>query len=493
MDHYLRQRPVEGPFALTFSEKNAQRIYDLNEAAEWAGLTQGLSFADARALCPDLASDLADPVSDLRFLNMLARWAERYCPIVSTDGANGLLLDITGTAHLFGGEDDLVSDLLARLDRAGLSARLGMADTIGAAWAVARFACDAHKSYGRRQTGIIVDPGDSVSALANLPVMALRIDPQTSNSLRRLGLSTIHDLQQVPPATLARRFGSTLLTQMDLALGQAMEPVTPRRTEPRFAARITLPEPIGLADDVLGIAGKLMQQVCDRLEAAHKGARRLRLTAQRVDSDNQTTEIGLARPMRDPKRMTRLFAHAVEKMDAGFGIERMWLEAIETEPLNLTQQSHIDRKNRESEALADLLSRVGNRVGFENVQRYLPAESHIPEKSFVIAAAAYSEPAGDWPVSKRRPLMIFPPEPITGRDRMPPQHFRWRNMRFSIAHSEGPERIQPEWWLDDPDWRSGLRDYWRVQTHQGRRLWLFHTPKVSHLHVTTWFVQGEFA
>lgn len=492
-DRYLRLRSVEGPFVLTHFEKNAQRIYCLNERAETAGLTRDLTFADARAFFPDLTSDLAAPLSDLRFLNVLARWAERYCPIVSIDGANGLLLDITGAAHLLGGEEELVSDLLARLDRAGLSARLGMADTIGAAWAVARFACDTHKSYGRRQTGMIVKPEDTASALAALPVMALRIDAKTSTSLHRLGLSTIHDLQQIPRATLSRRFGCTLLTQLDLALGQAMEPVTPQRAEPRFMARITLPEPIGLADDVLGIAGKLMQQVCTKLEAAHKGARRLRLTVQRVDSGNQTAEIGLARPMRDPDRMTRLFVRSVEKMDAGFGIERMWMDAIETEPLNPTQQSHVDKKNRESEGLADLISRIGNRVGFEQVQRYLPAESHIPEKSFVIAAAVYSEPVEDWPISNQRPITIFAPEPIVGRGTVPPESFRWRNMHLTVCATEGPERIQPEWWLDDPDWRSGMRDYWRVQTHQGRRLWLFHTPQISASYLTTWFVQGEFA
>src|SRR5690606_21628978 len=134
-----------------------------------------------------------------------------------------------------------------------------------------------------------------------------------------------------------------------------------------------------------------------------------------------------------------------------------------------------------------------NRVGFENVQRYLPAKSHIPEKSFTVAAAAYSEPAENWPAFNRRPIVIFPPEPIAGHDLEPPSAFRWRNMRLSIAYSEGPERIQPEWWLDDPNWRSGLRDYWRVQTHQGRRLWLFHTPQVDGTHLSTWFVQGEFA
>lgn len=489
----MRRRPVEGLFALTHFEKSAQRIYCLNENAERAGLSHGLSFADARVLYPHLTSDLADPVSDLHFLHVLGRWAERYCPIVSVDGVNGLLLDITGAAHLFGGEEELVSDLMARLDRAGLSARLGLASTVGAAWAVARFATHAHEPYGGRHSAMIVEPDKIFAALADLPVMALRIDAQTGIAMRRLGLSTIRNLYEIPRSTVSRRFGTTVLTQLDLALGHAMEPVTAQRVEPRFAARMSLPEPIGLADDVLGIAGKLMQRVCDKLEAAHKGARRLRLTAQRVDSGNEIAEIGLARPMRDPVRMTNLFARAVEAMNAGFGIERMWLEAIEVEPLNLSQLSHIDKKSNESDALADLISRIGNRIGFEHVLRYLPAESHIPEKSFTIAMAAYSEPSSDWQISYRRPVVLFTPEPIAGREGEPKKSFRWRNMRLTVLAAEGPERIQPEWWLDDPNWRSGLRDYWRIETHQGRRLWLFHTPQIAETHITTWFVHGEFA
>ena len=495
-DRYLRRRPqqlAEAPFVLTHFEKSAQRIYCLNEKAEETGLVHGLSFADARALYPDLVSDLADPLSDRQFLNVLARWAERYSPIVATDGDNGLLLDITGAAHLLGGEEGLVEDLLVRLDRAGLCARLGLAGTVGAAWAMARFGGAAHKPHGPRQSGAIVPPDETFSALANLPVMALRIEEEVSTALRRLGLSTIFDLTQIPRVTLTRRFGTTLLTQLDLALGHAMEPVTPQKTEPRFAARITLPEPIGLAGDVLGITGKLMQEVCKKLEAAHKGARRLRLVAQRVDSGNQEAEIGLARPMRDPDRMTRLFARAVDGMDAGFGIERLWLEAIETEPLNLTQLSHADRKAREGEALADLISRIGNRIGFDEVQRYLPAQSHIPEKSFIVAAAAYSEPASGWQPAPDRPLTLFSPEPIVASGTEPPRSFRWRNMRLSIARAEGPERIQPEWWLDDPDWRTGLRDYWQVETLEGRRLWLFHTPQTAAEHLSSWFVHGEFA
>jgi protein ImuB len=231
-----------------------------------------------------------------------------------------------------------------------------------------------------------------------------------------------------------------------------------------------------------------MHAICKKLETAHMGARRLRLSAQRVDQNTVYAEIGLARPLRDAPRMTKLFARSVEAMDAGFGIERIRLEVIEVENLKLTQISHIDKKAAASDALADLISRIGNRVGFENIVRYLPAQSHIPEKSFLVAAAAYSDAAENWHPAGERPLSIFPPESIGATGASPPQYFRWRNMPLTLAEAIGPERLLPEWWLDNSDWRSGMRDYWRVQTKQGRRLWLFFTPQNPN-----WFVQGEFA
>ena len=440
-----------------------------------------MSFADARAMYPDLISDLADPIGDAGFLRVLVRWAERYCPYVGVDATDGLLLDISGAAHLFGGERPMLDDIFARLQRAGLSPAIAVADTRGAAWAMAHFSPD-------RQTGVIIETGNSLPALANLPVAALQLADKTIHSLRRLGISTIHDLTQIPRVTLTRRFGASLLLQLDRASGAQPDPIELQKHQTGFTARMSLPEPIGLSEDVLNIVERLMHAICNKLEAAHMGARRLRLSAQRVDQNSVYAEIGLARPLRDVERMTKLFTRSVEAMDAGFGIERMRLEVIEAESLKLTQTSHIDKKAAASDALSDLISRIGNRVGFENIVRYLPAQSHIPEKSFLVAAAAYSERAENWHPAGGRPLTIFPPESIGAIGAGPPQYFRWRNMPMTLAEAIGPERLLPEWWLDNSDWRSGMRDYWRVQTKQGRRLWLFFTPQNPN-----WFVHGEFA
>jgi protein ImuB len=199
-------------------------------------------------------------------------------------------------------------------------------------------------------------------------------------------------------------------------------------------------------------------------------------------------EIGLARPMRDPVRIAALFAKGVDEIDSGFGIDGLRLSAPITEPLP-PEQIGNGPTLRHEDALADLVSRLGNRIGFDHVLRMIPADSKIPERSFQIVAAAWSEPvAAPQRRGPARPVTIFPPEPVTHASGHPPAQFRWRRMRFTTLRAHGPERIAPEWWFDDPAWRSGIRDYWRIETREGQRLWLFHTPQDP-----SWCVQGEFA
>lgn len=465
-DRAARTRPVDGPFALTLIQGNVNRLHDLNEDAERAGLHRGMTFSDARAFCPDLVSRPADPPGDARFLHGLRRWAVNWCPWVGTDGPDGLVLDITGSAHLWGGEDAMLAALQDRLACAGLGVRLGLGDTRGAAWARAHYgaACDA--------------------PLPDLPVAALRLDEATVTALQRLGLRTIGQLSATPRAPLARRFGPGLLMRLDQALGTQPEQIDPDPETPHYGVRLTLPEPIGLESDVMAAAARLLDRLCDRLRAQDAGARVLCLTLRRVDSRAQVVELRLARPLRDPARILPLFQRGVFEVDAGFGIDQIRLVATEVEPLPPEQVTHLDRDKGQ---LDDLISRIGTRIGLENVQRFLPADSHVPERGFIVAAAAFSEPAGGWHSPRPRPLLLFPPEPIVATGPAPPPDFRWRRMALTTARATGPERIAPEWWMEHENWHRGMRDYWFVETRQGRRLWLFHTPQDP-----GWFVQGEF-
>ncbi|NDW35372.1 DNA polymerase Y family protein [Yangia sp. PrR007] len=492
-DTSLRKRPVEGPFALTLRSGNSDHLHCVSPLAQAHGLARGMALADARAICPDLATRPAELAREAAALAGLRRWAGRYAPLVARDGADGLIADITGVPHLFGGEPALRADLHDRLERTGLAAQSAIAGTRGAAHALAR--------HG----GGVLPEGALAEGLGPLPVSALRIDHETAATLCRVGLTRIADLVHLPRAPLAKRFGPALITRLDQALGTQPEPVDAEREAPHFGVRMTLPEPIGLQEDVMAGLARLLERLCAQLTHHQHGARRVLLELRRVDRETAHVRVGLARPMRDPARIAALFEKGVGEVEAGFGIDALRLCAEVTEKLPPEQLGHGSTpgrpKLRSEDALADLVSRLGNRLGFDAVQRMLPADSTIPERSFLIAPAAYST-AEEAPPRRGppRPQILFPPEMVSGargaQPGHPPAQFRWRNMRFSTLRATGPERIAPEWWFDDPAWRAGIRDYWRIETREGPRLWLFHTPQVAGWNAggaQDWFVQGEFA
>lgn len=472
-DRFLRQHLIDVPFAMTLKQQNANRIYCLNATAEQQGLHPGMSHADARAFCPELQSAPAQVQKDLQFLHILRRWATRYCPWVGLEQQNGLVLDITGAAHLWGGEVAMIADMRQRLSRVGLSVQIGLGDTRGAAWAL------AHYGEGVAPSGHMLD------ALQALPVAALRLKEETAISLQRLGLRRIGDLAAAPRAPLARRFGADLLLRLDQALGVQPEEITPLSDPPHYGVRMTFPEPIGLQGDVLAGSECLLVKLCAKLKAQAMGARMLCMTLRRVDQDEKQVELRLARPLRDPDRILPLFERGLAEVDAGFGIDQLRLEATQVEALPVKQISHVVERSKDQ--VDDLITRLGARIGLDHIHRFLPADSHIPERGFLVVSAAYSEPETGWGCHLARPFYLFPPEPVAATGSRPPARFRWRRMAMTTGRVTGPERIAPEWWLEDENWRSGVRDYWRVETRQGRRLWLFHTPQQP-----GWFVQGEF-
>jgi len=337
--------------------------------------------------------------------------------------------------------------------------------------------------------------------LAALPMAALRLPPDTVAALARLGLRRIEDVMGLPRAALARRFGTDTLRRLDQALGLEPEPVSPARAPLHFAARLTFPDPIGLLEDVQAGVDRLLPVLALRLGEKGRGARRVRLQAFRSDGQVEVVEIGLARPAADPDRIRPLLWLKLDQIDAGFGIDTLRLSAIETEPLYATQhRGHLDAaasasaRQTADTAMDDLIGKLGARLGTDAVTRLHPAESHIPEKSAQVLSAAWSAPApAPWPEpSAPRPLVIFRPEPVTAPE-VPqlPATFRWRRRDLAVVSATGPERLAPEWWLDDPAWRSGARDYWHVVTGGGEALWLFfaHGGEVS----GGWFCQGRFA
>jgi protein ImuB len=531
---------IAGPLAVAEEVSNTQVISALNLAASAEGLQAGQPLRDAHAMCAGLVVRPRNRAAEAAFLAALRRWAGKFSPWVAEAGEDGLTIDLTGCAHLFGSEAALMETAGQDCAEMGLSVRMGLADTLGAAWALARYAGEeaapersgdaidqearatrarAQKRQGvkRRhwtrggaapqlqaavpQLGRIAEAGQAYGALAPLPVAALRLDSATVAQLNRLGLRRIGDLLGQPRASLARRFGQGLVLRLDQAMGSAPEPVSPARSPDHFAVRLTLPEPIGLMEDLLAGIDRMLPRLCARLEARGKGARVLRLEAHRCDQEMEAVTLGLARASRDPVRIRPLLEMKLEQIDAGYGIDMLRLEVLQAEAIHArTPAGHMQAsaaaraRQEDGAALEDLIGRLGARLGMEAITRYHPAESHIPEKTFTVQAAAWSEPAsGDWPLPPRpRPLLLWRPELVHAPD-VPqvPEQFRWRGRDWALAEAEGPERIAPEWWLEDPAWRSGVRDYWVVVTGCGTRLWLFfaHGGALS----PGWFCHGSFA
>lgn len=523
-----------GPFAVAGEDRNALVLVSLSVEASALGLTRGQPLRDAHAMCPGLETRRADPALDRAFLSVLRRWAGKFSPWVAEEPPEGLIIDLTGCAHLYGGEAALIEVVRADCAHLGLTVCAGIADTVGAAWALARYSgtgqggarsgddisqearATRSRAAKRRhwekggpapttgaekpRTARIALPGQTRTALAPLPVAALRLDAETSATLARLGLRRIEDLANQPRAALARRFGRLLVQRLDQALGIEPEPVTPARPADHFAVRLTLPEPIGQEADIFAALDRLLPPFGEKLRKAGRGVRRVRLECHRSDHGVSAIEAGLARPSAEPDRIRPLLAMKTGEIEAGFGIDMIRIEALATEPVHAHQhRGHAEAASDGAARLSgsvgmeDLVGRIGARIGLEAIVRLHPADSHIPEKTWTVLAAAWSEPApAPWPRPRaRRPLELCRPELVTaGESPTLPAAFRWRGRSFETLAALGPERIAPEWWLDDPDWRTGVRDYWRVTTRTGERLWLYyaHGAGLS----PGWFCQGNF-
>ena len=316
-DHPKADLDPERPLATFAGHKGALRLDAVCARAKEAGLAPGMMLADARAMVPALQVQAAEPAVDARLLEDLVAWCERYTPSVALDrshahAAGGALwLDVTGCAHLFGGEAALRADLLARLRRQGLAAAAAIADAPGAAWAVAR--------YGDAP---IVPPGGARVALAPLPVAALRLEPDAVQMLERLGLERIERLYPLPRRTLVARFGDALTTRLDQALGLVDEPIAPRPPRPAYRAQLSFAEPIAQAEALEPVTRRLLAELCSALAAASLGARRLTLAFYRVDNSTAAVAVGTSRPCRDARQLERLLAEKLSGIDLGFGIER---------------------------------------------------------------------------------------------------------------------------------------------------------------------------
>ena len=485
--------PADQPFVLVDAQDRGLVVTAANRHALAAGIGPGLGLADARALLPSLAARPAERAADERALTALSLWCERYgspsgkeapaCgPLAGANAASdALFIDISGVAHLFDGEPGLAEAITRRLSGFGLTARIGIAGTPGAASAAARF--------GPPRTGGGIIPSDApATALAPYPVAALRLDDGTIRLLHRLGLKTIGDLEHLPRAALRRRFpaaaaAEAVLLRLDQALGVRTEPLKPMRAPRRHAAVANFSEPLLTAEGVDAALKALMEQLTEALTAARLGVRQLAVVIFRADKSVARFEAGFSAASRDSVHLLRLVAEKVAALDLGFGVDRIEVRAERSEPLAITQPKLTGRRRAGTGAnLPELVDRIAGRLGPERIFRLMPRESYIPERAQGLARAIADRTTDTGPSWKRPaglprpPFLLARPEPITATAEVPdgpPQQFRWRRALYRVARSEGPERLAPEWWRTLEGKSERPRDYYAVEDASGARYWVF--------------------
>ena len=488
--------PDETPHVIAARQGGGVVLVASDERASALGLVPGMSLATARALHPALGVHEAAPDADRALLDALADAAERYTPLVGIYGADTLLLDVTGAAHLYGDEAGLLADAQARIQARGFHLRAAIAGNPVTARAVAL--------YG---AGGIAAPGEDAEAVKNLPVAALGLDPSRRASLERLGLKRIGDCMDRARAPLAERFGKDFIDKLDALTGRIDTPISPRRAWPACVAERRFAEPIGHDDDIRRSLLTLAADLKRILEKRGQGARALELAFFRADGATRMITLETGRPLRDPQTLLRLFREKLDgladPLDPGFGFDAIRLSARRVEDFTETLTSLDAQEDFEAE-LAALVDRLAARFGVRSVQRLASLNSHSPERaSRLVPAQSVGALALDFsafaPVEEDAPArpirLIEPPERVEVLAEVPdgpPIRFRWRRVLHAVIRADGPERIAPEWWRMPEG--TPTRDYYRVEDENGRRFWLYRDGLYDRETGTPrWFLHGLFA
>ncbi len=558
-----KRPPLAGagePLALLEKHGAIKRIAALDAPAIRAGLHLHQPLADALAVHPGLACADAEPDALGEALIALAYWAQRYSPATAPAPPCGIWLDVTGCALLWDGEDRLAEDLVSRLEARGIPARAAVAPTFGAAYALAHHAqrsvivpagvirkstpsphpvplpreergrcCSGRDLLPlplRERVGVRGSLNDLAAMLAPLPVERLRISEATATALRKLGLSTIGDIEKQPRAGLARRFPD-LLPQLDKAMGLAPEAIEFLQPPTPWVERVRFAGPIATPEDLERATHKLLHGLCVRLQAKRQGGKLFEASFFRSDGGVETQTVKTALPVRDAERIFRLFREKLGLVDPGFGVDVVTVAALHVEPLEAEQANILRKVNSGpcAEELAVLIDALENRLGEGRVYRLAPRESYIPERAVQCAPVIQETPqalsgiakslkrhirkdpgyrqagsgmTAEQPGMAKRPIRLFlRPQPIEATAAIPdapPAMFRWRKVLHRIVRADGPERIAPEWWRGDADGEDDqVRDYYRVESAHGMRFWVFREGLYGGERLPRWYLHGVFA
>jgi len=485
-DWFSIRQPVlrEIPFALSASDHGRMIITAVNESAMKKGIEPGMAVADARALFPSLEVLDDDPALSEKLLKAIAEWCIRYTNIVATDPPDGILMDVTGAAHLWGGEKKYMDDMYLRLKNRGYDVRAVIADSIGTAWAVAH--------SGGYTT--IIERGKQMEALLPLSPSALRLDLEVTDRLHKLGLNQIRHFISMPRSALKRRFGKEMILKLDQALGNEEEHLTPVLPVEPWRERLPCLEPIVTATGIEIALHRLLDTICQRMKQEGMGIRKAAFTGFRADGKIEKIEIGTHRASLNTVHLYKLFEDKISTIEPGPGIELFMIEALKSEKLSTHQEKLWNSVcGLEDPGVSELMDRLANRFGNSSIKRFLPSEHYLPEKSFKESVSLDETSATPWLTGRPRPLQILiKPERIEVTAPIPdypPMLFRYLGKLHKIKKADGPERIEQEWWLQD----GPHRDYYTVEDEEGRRYWLFRSGHYSEDEKPRWFIHGFFA
>ena len=484
-DWFIRRQPSlrDIPFVLASPDHGRMVVTAANILAEKEGVFTGMAVADARAIISALEVLDDNPEYAGKLLNGLAEWFIRYTPAVAIDLPDSLILDITGCAHLWEGEKQYLTDIIKRLRAFGYTTRAAIADTIGAAWAIAHF-----------KNSAIIETGKQIAALQSLPAAALRIEMETAERLEKLGLRQVNDFINMPRPSLRRRFGMQLLQRLDQALGYEEEWITPVQPIEPYQERLPCLEPIVTATGIEIALQKLLDALCNRLQKEGKGLRVASFKGYRIDGKMVQIEIGTNRPSCNTKHLFKLFEIKIDSIEPALGIELFTLDAAKVEDLSTVQEKLWDSTGGLDDIhLSELLDRIEGKIGANHIHRFVPDEHYWPERSFKLAASINEKPPTAWKVDRPRPLqMLFKPQPVEVTAPIPdypPMSFRYKGKFHKIIKADGPERIEQEWWLQ----QGQHRDYYTVEDEEGKRYWLFRSGHYDTAKSYQWFIHGFFA
>lgn len=484
-DWLTLKRPVlDGqPFVFATKERNRKIVTALNRQATGAGISRGMTVAEARLLIPSLTviDDFGGKETEL--LTRIGLWCLRYTPVVALAGQDGIVLDTSGCTHLWGGEGPYLKEIVLKIRGRGFNARGAIADTPGAAWAWAR--------YGEQHP--IIAPGQLTQALCPLPVPALHLEEHTIQRLRKLGLTTIGDLLRQPRQALLLRFGHELKGRLEQILGEQEEQLSPLVPPPVYQERLTALDPIVTATGIEIALTQLLDKITTLLDKEGKGLRRAVFTIHRLDGSRQALTVGTIRPSANPRYLFKLFEPSIETLAPRSGIEVFTLDATIVEPAPPKQEALWGTGGGvDSPSFAELLDRLVNKPGVTAVNRYLPSEHHSPERSFAPARNLGDTSPSPWPDKLWPVHLLTPPAPIdvlVPIPDYPPKQFKYMGEYHEIVRADGPLRLENEWWLEE----KGAHDYYRVEDSDGKRYCLFrsgnyNTPTTP----IRWYLLGFF-